>query len=102
MQQKPEKTVHSVLSKGAQLQSILAKVQALKKIETKIKQFLPNYLQAHYTVANYRDNCLILQTDNSAIATQLRYLSTDLLTKLRTQAGMPSIISIKINVREKI
>lgn len=100
MTKKPEQSVHTILAKGqGPLGYVLAKVEQLRTLNQQIQTLLRPELAQHCQVANLRDGCLILQVDNAAWATQLRFEQTELLSKLRKQPALAGLASIKIQVR---
>ncbi len=100
MTKKPEQSVHNILSQGqGPLAYVLAKVEQLRMLSQQVQKLLRPELAQHCQVANLRDGCLILQVDNAAWATQLRFEQTELLSKLRKQPELAGLASIKIQVR---
>ena len=61
---------------------IIAHAQLLARLNSRFQQAIPGNFQAYAKVVNYRDGCLIIHTDSSAIATKLRQMSQRLCTEL--------------------
>ena len=92
-------SLHDCLSNSSSLHTILQKVALHKRLTQQLHQFLPDVKLHHQVcVANFRDNQLILQATNSAVATQLRYLTSDLVQQFRTKGQLAQLITIKIIV----
>ena len=60
---------------------------------------LPENLQKHCFVVNYRQGVLILHIDAATWGTQLRYLLPDLLQQLRKDKQFAQLSSIEYKVR---
>ena len=80
----PEKTLDKILSQQDP-QSILGfiqkKVVQLKQLNEIWQQNFPDLAQ-HSRIANFREGCLVIEVDNGAWATRLRYIIPDLIKKL--------------------
>ncbi len=61
---------------------IIAHAQLLSRLNARFQQVIPSNFQAYAKVVNYRQACLIIHTDSSAIATKLRQMSQRLCTEL--------------------
>lgn len=69
----------------------------LEIIAQQIAIIMPDFLNQHYQVANFRDNILILQTESSVWANRLRYQLPVILTYLNKH-GWPQLTNIRIYV----
>lgn len=85
-----------------QLADLCQRSIQLEELSHKITQFLPPELANECQVGGFVKGCLILTTTNSAWASQLRYAIPELRDKLRIEAKMYQLSSIKITVREPI
>jgi predicted nucleic acid-binding Zn ribbon protein len=56
-------------------------------------------IAAHAKPAALVDGCLVVEVDHPTWATQLRFLETDLLTRLRDVAGVDEVGRIELRVR---
>ncbi|MBS0359727.1 MAG: DUF721 domain-containing protein [Proteobacteria bacterium] len=65
------------------LSDIIQKCDVLKKLETTVMQYLDASLAAHCRVANFREGCLVLETDSAAWLMHLRFQGPTLLKKLK-------------------
>ncbi len=83
-----------------QLQTIVAKVAALQKTNQDVERFLDNELRGHCKVANFEQGSLVLVVNSAAWATRLRYLLPQLRTKLRNDAEMYNLRTIKVIVSQ--
>ena len=54
---------------------------------------------AHARPVSLVDGCLVVDVDHPTWATQLRFLETDLLTRLREVAGVDEVSRIELRVR---
>ncbi|MES2998438.1 MAG: DUF721 domain-containing protein [Pseudomonadota bacterium] len=98
MQMIPEKTIETIL-RQQDPQSILGfiqkKVLELKKINQLWQTEISSDLGEHSRVANFRDCCLVIEIDNAAWATRLRYLIPDLIKKLPKHPALQSLKHIE-------
>ena len=90
-----KKISHALSQDNQNLAHILEQVVHLKRLDEFLKSFLEKPLGNYCRVANLRDGCLIIEVDSAAWATQLRYLTPDLLNALRSKGKMPQLRSIK-------
>ena len=56
-------------------------------------------IAAHARPASLVDGCLVVEVDHPTWATQLRFLETDLLSRLRDVAGADEVHRIELRVR---
>ena len=59
-------------------------------------------IAAHAEPAALVDGCLVVEVDHPTWATQLRFLETDLLTRLRDVAGVDEVARIELRVRRPL
>jgi len=83
-----------------QLADICQRSVQLEELSSKVLQLLPEPLAGECHVGSFNKGCLILTTSNAAWASQLRYAIPELRDKLRKEAGMYQLSSIKIAVTE--
>ncbi len=83
-----------------QLEELCQRSMQLEELSNKVTQLLPPNLAAQCQVGSFNKGCLVLTTTNAAWASQLRYTIPELRDKLRKEAGMYQLLSIKINVIE--
>lgn len=83
-----------------QLADICQRSMQLEELSSKITHLLPANLAAECRVGSFNKGCLVLTTSNAAWASQLRYAVPELRDKLRKEAGMYQLTSIKINIVE--
>jgi len=83
-----------------QLAEICQRSVQLEELANKIAQLLPAALAKECQVGSFNKGCLVLTTNNAAWASQLRYAVPELRDKLRKEAGMYQLSSIKITVVE--
>ncbi|KTD44690.1 DUF721 domain-containing protein [Legionella quateirensis] len=83
-----------------QLLDICQRSMQLEELSNKVSKILPENLAAVCHVGSFSKGCLVLTTSNSAWASQLRYAIPELRDKLRKEAGMYQLSSIKIQLVE--
>ncbi|WP_298627821.1 DUF721 domain-containing protein [uncultured Legionella sp.] len=83
-----------------QLLDLCQRSMLLEELSNKVKQLLPENLASACHVGNFSKGCLTLSTTNAAWASQLRYAIPELRDKLRKEAGMYQLTSIKILIAE--
>ncbi|MFU8797515.1 MAG: DUF721 domain-containing protein [Gammaproteobacteria bacterium] len=74
------------------------KIALLDSLTALLKKNLPSPLQKHCQVANLRDNCLIIMTDSAAWATQIRFLTPDLLKCLKQTPELYNLRTLEFYV----
>ena len=70
----------------------------LEELSTKLHDYLPEALRDHCQVGSFNNGCLILITNDPVWASQLRYILPELRDRLRSEAGIYQLGSIKITV----
>ncbi len=102
MTDKDSKKINQLLNvKHGDLGYILQKVNQLNEINRKIADHLDPNLKKHCQVANLNNGQLTIIAANSAVATQLHYMTPDLLRRFRTDPALQSIHTIQCKVRTK-
>ena len=81
------------------LQNIIKKLQQLKQTDSWLKAHLDKTLVARCHVANLRDNCLVLITDNASISTQIRLQMPDIVALCQQNPDLQHIKSIQCKIR---
>lgn len=85
-----------------QLAELCQRSIQLEELSNKVTQLLPDNLAAQCRVGSFNKGCLVLITSNAAWASQLRYAIPELRDKLRKEAGMYQLLSIKVNIADPI
>lgn len=70
----------------------------LETLTAKIKPYLPEALRNECTVGSFKNCCLLLVIKNPMWAVPLRYSLPELRDKLRKEAGLHQLASIKIHI----
>ncbi|WP_133128362.1 DUF721 domain-containing protein [Legionella nagasakiensis] len=83
---------------NAQLETICQRVIQLDEMNKIVSKYLPEPLHEYCQVGSFNKGCLILLVKNSAWASQLRYSLPELRNRLRTEASLYQLISIKITI----
>lgn len=69
------------------------------RLLSELNQLWPNEVEdslaQHSRIANWRDQCLVIEVDSSAWATRLRYSIPDLLKKLRHHRALKQLKTIE-------
>ena len=73
------------------LPNLQQKLQQLASLNLLWQKHVDINLVKYSRVANWRDNCLIIEVDSSAWATRLRYALPDLLAKLKLEKELTGI-----------
>ena len=81
-----------------QLASICQRAIKLEELNAKIYDYLPENLRERCHVGSFTNSCLVLVTNDPVWATQLRYALPELRDKLRSEAGIHQLASIKVTV----
>ena len=74
----------------------------LEELSYKISQLLPPDLANECQVGSFNKGCLVLTTIDASWASQVRYAIPELRDKLRKEAGMYQLSSIKVVVIEPL
>ena len=83
-----------------QLTEICQHSVQLEELTSKIKKLLPEALSSACEVGSFNKGCLILTTTHADWASQLRYAVPELRDRLRKEAGMYQLTSIKVALAE--
>lgn len=88
------KSIRYCLNK--QLAEICQQSMQLEELSEKVLKLLPQELAPYCQVASFNKGCLHLTTSDANWASQLRYALPELRDRLRTEAQMYQLTSIKI------
>lgn len=83
---------------NTQLADICQRAIKLEELNAKVVHHLPEHLRERCRVGSFTKSCLVLITNDSVWATQLRYALPELRDKLRSEAGIHQLASIKVTV----
>lgn len=91
-----EKTPIDILEHDPEsvLAFIQSKVQQLRKLN-QIWHSVVTDIAKHSRVANYRENCLVIELDSGAWATRLRYVLPEITTKLLKHPDLKDLSDIE-------
>ena len=81
-----------------QLAELCQRAIKLEELNAKIYGYLPEALREQCHVGSFNNSCLVLVTRDPVWASQLRYALPELRDKLRREAGIHQLASIKITV----
>lgn len=91
---KPEKSIAELAAADTGAFShIVNHVNLLRMLNQQVQIMLPPLLQGHCEVADWKNNQLSLQVENSAWAARLRYEQIELVKQLRQT--IPELASLK-------
>ena len=83
---------------NTRLIQICQRTVQLEELTSKLYSYLPSPLQDHCHVGSFNSGCLIIVASDAAWASQLRYSLPDLRDKLRKEAGIYQLSSIKVTI----
>lgn len=83
---------------NANVLDICQRVVQLEDMNKKVRRFLPDALSESCYVGSFTKGCLVIVTPDPVWASQLRYCIPDLRDKLRSEAGIYQLTSIKVTV----
>src|SRR3990167_5790523 len=81
------------------LQGIIKKLQQLQKADAWLKIHLDKALASRCRVANLRDNCLVLITENASISTQILLQMPELIVLCQKNLDLQHIKTIQCKIR---
>jgi len=100
MTTKTHKTIEEIAnSDETQFGNILKKVECINSLNELLMPLLDPEMARHCQVANYRQGQLIIEVENAAIATILRFQLPDILAKLRQNPRLAGIASIAFYIK---
>ena len=83
---------------NTQLLDICQRTVQLEELNSKLLGYLPQVLQEHCHVGSFNRGCLVIVVSDSVWASQLRYSIPELRDKLRGEAGIYQLSSIKVAI----
>ena len=83
---------------NTQLIDICQRTMLLEELNSKLSHYLPATLQPQCHVGSFIRGCLVIVVTDPVWASQLRYSLPDLRDKLRAEAGIYQLTSIKISI----
>lgn len=100
MEHKFKRSLADLLQISPTLSALTSRVRDLEKINQIILQKLEPEVAQNCQVANLRNGILYLATTSPAWHHQLRFLTSDLLSQLRTEPDWMGLKSIEIQVQQ--
>ena len=92
------KQVKDLIFKGARLHSMAKTSKAFVGIDHAVMSILPSMLADNCQARSYNNNILTLTTHSSAVATQLRFNTPNILSRLKKHLLFKDILRIEIKV----
>ena len=83
---------------NTKLAEIYQRAIILDELNAKVFNFIPEQFRAHFSVGSFTNGCLVFVTADPVWASQLRYHLPELRERLRKDAGIYQLASIKISV----
>ena len=83
---------------NTRLIEICKRTVQLEELNSKLNDYLPSTLKEHCQVGSFNHGCLVLVVNDSVWASELRYSIPELRDKLRKEAGIYQLTSIKVMV----
>lgn len=83
---------------NGRLAAICQRTVQLEELSEKLTHYLPTILQPHCQVGSFTHGCLLIIVSDPVWSTQLRYILPELRDKLRKEANIHQLTSIKISV----
>ncbi len=93
------KSIHQILgARQGGLSDLIAGASARMELTQQVTKYLPLAMHDHCWVTAINDAELTIVTDSPAWASKLRYLSRDLIRKLKQESTLPNIRYVKVKV----
>lgn len=96
---KPPERIGHIVTRFSTLRQLSAQAEQLERLNQKVMSCLPPGLAGHVRVANLRDDCLVIQAESSAWASQIRYRAPEILQALNQLPAFASVQSIRVRNR---
>ncbi len=94
------KPIAKILSRqGSALHSLLERAQYLQQLTQALRDSLNVQLATHVTVANLREQTVVITTDTPAWLTQLRYQAPTILRLLKTLPGLQKLQKVQFKIQ---
>jgi len=94
------KPVAKILSRrDSALNSLLERAQHLQQLTQALRESLDTQLAEHVTVANLREQTVVISTDTPAWLTQLRYQAPTILHLLKTLPGLEDLQKVQFKIQ---
>ncbi len=94
------KPVAKILSRrGSALHPLLERAQYLQQLTQALRDSLDEHLATHVTVANLREQTIVVVTDTPAWLTQLRYQAPTILRLLKTLPGLQKLQKVQFKIQ---
>lgn len=96
----PSKSVAKILSsRNSALNALLEHTQYLRQVTQALRDSLDTQLAAHVTIANLREQTVVITTDTPAWLTQLRYQAPAILSLLKTLPGLGHLQKVQFKIQ---
>lgn len=87
-----------IKQRSGNLQTLLAKVQEIQKINNAFRPILEPHLQDYVYVVNKVADRLVVMAANNAVAMQLRFQTPDILRKLKQSSALNKICYLHVKI----
>ncbi|ALG66479.1 DUF721 domain-containing protein [Beggiatoa leptomitoformis] len=94
------KTVLQILNHSSHIvHTVIERCAALQQIDRALKEHLPTVLRHHCSVANVREQVVVLWADSAPYATRLRYMSEEILHTWQSDPFLQPLRIKKIEIK---
>ncbi len=86
-------SIHTLIQQhtNTTVPNLAQKIAALRQLNELWRKYIDIKLAQHTQVANWRNNCLVIEIDSASWATHIRYLLPELLIKLKTEKELAEL-----------
>ncbi len=76
---------HILKSSNSRLHNICLKSQQIQSLNSMLKEYVAYPLNAHFLVANIRNNCVVLEFSSATWATRARFMLPEILEIVKSK-----------------
>ena len=91
--------ITSLLRKDSATGALVKQALTLSDLNTLLKQHLPARFAEHITLSAIKGRTILLHSDSAAWASQLRYITPELVESLNTVEEFQNILDVRVKVR---
>lgn len=92
------KTAREVLARNQDVKSLTARLRATDDLQQILRALLPSMLADYCRVRRYEQGVLHLDAESGSAATQLRFIQTQLVQRLRQHSPFQALVQISVRV----
>ncbi len=95
----PSRSLRQLLNdKDRSFRAVRDKARELDSLNQKLQAFLPSPLNKHCTIANLRQDVLVLSVSSPAWSARIRYMTPAILNYLQDKCSLDGLKSLRIKV----